>query len=86
MKPLSILLELNDYGEEEFSHPYEFELESFTPNKKFFQVDVPITPFRPVAETPLIMVNSEEDLKKLMADLETQTEFAVDLEVIDCWW
>lgn len=82
VKPLSILLELNDYGEEEFSHPYEFELENFTPNKKFFRVDASIAPFQPVAETPLVMVDNEESLKKLIADLETQTEIAVDLEVI----
>lgn len=80
VKPLSILLELNDYGEEEFSHPYEFELENFTPNKKFFRVDASIAPFQPVAETPLVMVDNEESLKKLIADLETQTEIAVDLE------
>ena len=81
VKPLSILLELNDYGEEEFSHPYEFELENFIPNKKFFDADASTASYKPVVETPLVMVDNEETLKKLVADLETRTEIGVDLEV-----
>jgi len=80
VKPLSILLELNDYGEEEFSHPYEFELENFIPNKKFFDADASTASYKPVVETPLVMVDNEETLKKLVADLETRTEIGVDLE------
>lgn len=81
MKPLAILLELNDLGDEEFSHPYEFELERFTPDSKFLAVADEVAPFAKVQDTPLVMVETEEALKSLINDLLMESVIAVDLEV-----
>ena len=81
LKPLAILLELNDTDDEEFSHPYELELECFTPDQKFMAIQETVAPFQKVQETPLVMVETEEDLKSLLADLSKQTVISVDLEV-----
>ena len=81
MKPLAILLEINDFGEEEYSHPYEFELERFTPNERFLTVNTQVLRSKNVNETPLLMVTTENDLQALLADLRNHKEIAVDLEV-----
>lgn len=81
LKPLAILLELNDLGDEEFSHPYEFELERFTPDPKFFTVLDEVPPFPSVQEIPLVMIDTEEGLKSLLKVLLKETVIAVDLEV-----
>lgn len=80
LKPLAILLELNDLGDEEFSHPYEFELERFTPDSKFLAVADEVAPFAKVQDTPLVMVETEEALKSLINDLLMESVIAVDLE------
>ncbi|XP_057373102.1 exosome component 10-like [Daphnia carinata] len=80
LKPLAILLELNDLGDEEFSHPYEFELERFTPHPKFLTVADEVAPFSKVKDTPLVMVETEEALKSLINDLLMESVIAVDLE------
>lgn len=80
LKPLAILLELNDYGDEEYSHPYEFELERFEPDPKFFQI-VKEPNYRNVDETPLVVVSTADDLKTLLNDLSTHEVIGVDLEV-----
>ncbi len=81
LKPLAILVELNDFGDEEFSHPYEFELERFTPDPKFLEVTENVSLFPKVQETPLVMVETEEGLKSLLKDLSQETMISVDLEV-----
>lgn len=81
LKPLAILLELNDYGDEEFSHPYEFELERFEPDPKFFEI-VKQPSFKSVEETPLVLVKTADDFKKLLNDLSGQEVIGVDLEVL----
>lgn len=82
LKPLAILLELNDFGDEEFSHPYEFELERFTPDPKFFTVLDEVPLFPSVQEIPLVMIDTEEGLKSLLKVLLEETVIAVDLEVL----
>ncbi len=82
MKPLAVLLEINDQGEEEFSHPYEFELERFTPDPKFLNVMSSVPSFKKVDEIPLVMVETEASLKLLISDLSTKSVIGVDLEVI----
>ena len=81
-KPLAILLEINDFGDEEYSHPYEFELEHFKPSDEFLKVsEGEITHFKKIEETPLVMVDTDEGLQTMLADLCAQKEIAVDLEV-----
>jgi exosome complex exonuclease RRP6 len=63
-----------------FSHPYEFELERFTPPAK--QMDrVEPRMYNPLEETPLVMVEHEGQLPLLRRDLTRCSEIAVDLEV-----
>lgn len=78
-KPLAILLEDND-GDEEFSHPYEFELEMFEPDTKFFKLTENPS-FKKVDETPLVVVSTAEDFNRMLNDLLTHDVIGVDLEV-----
>ena len=38
IKPLAILVEVDDNGNETYSHPYEVELEKFQPKQEFLQI------------------------------------------------
>ncbi|GLH13589.1 Exonuclease mut-7 homolog [Gryllus bimaculatus] len=72
LKPLSILVELSETGE---CHPYEYELDLFKPpedqlKKKYPDLD----------KTPLVMVNTPDDVQNLLNDLKKYREIAVDLE------
>ncbi|KAK4026872.1 hypothetical protein OUZ56_015898 [Daphnia magna] len=71
LKPLSF--------QERDSHPYEFELENFTPDPIFLDVKNDI-PLLPLSKTPLIMIDSTEGFEHLLQDLLLQTVIAVDLE------
>ena len=82
LKPLAILLELDDNGDEEYSHPYEFELERFAPDPKLFTTLNVVPAFKKVEETPLVMVESVQGLTNLIEDLSKQPVVAVDLEVL----
>jgi len=63
-----------------FSHPYEFELEHFTPPAKQMERVEPRM-YNPFEETPLVMVEHEDQLPGLLQDLASCSEIAVDLEV-----
>lgn len=62
-----------------YGHPYEFEIQSFQPNTSQFENAEPIPP-RPLDETPLIFVDTEEKLVALTEDLKGTRLFAADLE------
>ncbi|XP_052119785.1 exosome component 10 [Frankliniella occidentalis] len=78
LKPLAILVETSEDGEC-FSHPYEFELDRFTPPDDQLKVLKP-TPVKPMADTPLVMVERQEQIAPLLDDLLKCKTFAVDLE------
>jgi exosome complex exonuclease RRP6 len=63
-----------------FSHPYEFELEHFTPSDPQLEHREPHM-YKPLEETSLIMVNHADQLPDLLKDLANYSEIAVDLEV-----
>lgn len=63
-----------------FSHPYEFELERFTPSAKQLERVKPRM-YKVLEETPLVMVEHAEQLPGLLQDLSNYSEIAVDLEV-----
>ncbi|XP_075917278.1 exosome complex component 10-like isoform X1 [Petromyzon marinus] len=65
--------------EDVFAHPYQFELESFTPSEELLQEPEP-QKFRPLEETPLTLVTSLEELAQVNEKLLQCKEFAVDLE------
>lgn len=62
-----------------FTHPYEFELDKFKPAPEQLTFVDPVLP-KIVAETPLVEVETEEQLNALLEDLRKYKEFAVDLE------
>lgn len=78
LKPLAIFLEETENGEE-FSHPYEFELDRFEPSAEHLEVSEPINP-KPLSETPLVEVTTEEALNSLLNELYNYKEIAIDLE------
>uniref|UniRef100_M3YYC0 Exosome complex component 10 n=2 Tax=Mustela putorius furo TaxID=9669 RepID=M3YYC0_MUSPF len=62
-----------------FAHPYQYELDHFTPPDSVLQKPQPQL-YRPVAETPCHFVSSLDELVELNEKLLTCQEFAVDLE------
>ncbi|PSN43819.1 Exosome component 10 [Blattella germanica] len=79
LKPLSILLEFNEDGDESFGHPYECELDHFKPPPAQLKRVEPCL-FKPIDETPLIHVERKDQLTSLVEDLAKYSEIAVDLE------
>lgn len=79
LKPLALFLEQDEAGDECFSHPYEFELEHFEPSVDLLKNIEPCIP-KDISETPLVMVETEEELNSMLKDLREYNELAVDLE------
>ncbi|XP_044754560.1 exosome component 10 [Coccinella septempunctata] len=80
LKPLAIFLEETEAGEE-FSHPYEVELEKFCVPEEQLAVDEeePVFP-KPLEETNFVEVDTEEKLNELLEDLRKYKMIAIDLE------
>nr|CAI5816921.1 unnamed protein product [Callosobruchus analis] len=64
---------------EEYSHPYEFELDRFAPLPEQLLKEEPIIP-QPIEQTPLYEIDQPEQIEALVETLRTCKEFAVDLE------
>uniref|UniRef100_A0A8W4FCA1 Exosome complex component 10 n=1 Tax=Sus scrofa TaxID=9823 RepID=A0A8W4FCA1_PIG len=62
-----------------FAHPYQYELDHFTPPESVLQKPEPQL-YRPVEETPCHFVSSLDELVELNEKLLKCQEFAVDLE------
>ncbi|GFS76195.1 hypothetical protein NPIL_472231 [Nephila pilipes] len=76
IKPHAVIYE---HDKDEFCHPYEWEIEKFTPSEEHLQVVEPVFP-EPLEETPFEVIKTDEQLKKLCEDLSEEKDFAVDLE------
>ncbi|BES99844.1 PMC2NT (NUC016) domain [Nesidiocoris tenuis] len=80
LKPLCLVMAVDENGKEYYRHPYEYELSLWKPQDEWLvsyeNVQVP----SPVEETPLVNVDTEEQLDALLEDLKKQKMFAVDLE------
>ena len=63
-----------------YNHPYEYELQHWTPAASQLTPVVPQPP-KPLHETTLTMITTEEALADMVEKLRACTEFAVDLEV-----
>ncbi|KAL3269515.1 hypothetical protein HHI36_008581 [Cryptolaemus montrouzieri] len=80
LKPLAIFLEETERGEE-FSHPYEFELENFLPpEEQLLEDKVKPTYPRTLAETNFMEVNTIEQLNEMVEDLRNYKIISVDVE------
>uniref|UniRef100_A0A8D2FRI5 Exosome component 10 n=1 Tax=Theropithecus gelada TaxID=9565 RepID=A0A8D2FRI5_THEGE len=62
-----------------FAHPYQYELNHFTPPDSVFQKPQPQL-YRPIEETPCHFISSLDELVELNEKLLNCQEFAVDLE------
>ncbi|XP_036316954.1 exosome component 10 isoform X1 [Pipistrellus kuhlii] len=62
-----------------FAHPYQYELDHFTPPDSVLQKPQPQL-YRPVGETPCHFVSSLDELVELNEKLLKCQEFAIDLE------
>ncbi|KAJ8954382.1 hypothetical protein NQ318_011055 [Aromia moschata] len=78
LKPLALFIEETQNGEE-YTHPYEFELERFTPPADQLKKVIPAIPLK-IEDTPLIEVNEPAQIEELIEVLRNCKEFAVDLE------
>ncbi|VEN41035.1 unnamed protein product [Callosobruchus maculatus] len=78
LKPLAIFLEQYE-DREEYSHPYEFELDRFAPPPEQLLKEEPIIP-QPIEHTPFYEIDQPEQIESLVEKLRTCKEFAVDLE------
>lgn len=63
-----------------YSHPYEYELQHWSPAPSQLTLVKPVGP-KSLNETPLTIVTTEEQLSDMVQKLKTCTEFAFDLEV-----
>jgi exosome complex exonuclease RRP6 len=78
LKPLAIFLE--EYEDrQEYSHPYEFELDRFAPTPEQLLEETPVKP-KELSETPLIEIDKPEQLDELVETLRGCKVFGVDLE------
>ncbi|KAJ8666846.1 hypothetical protein QAD02_008508 [Eretmocerus hayati] len=79
LKPLALYTECGEGDQEVFCHPYEFELDKFEPPESQLRKKHPIK-YKPLDDTPLIVIEKVQDLQIMMKDLEKYQELAVDLE------
>ncbi|KAF2350435.1 3'-5' exonuclease domain [Trinorchestia longiramus] len=80
LKPLAIMVCVTKNGTEYFSHPYQYELEHWSPNMQ--TLGVPVQPVVPpaVSDTPLQMIDSETSLLAAIEELKQCSHIAVDVE------
>ncbi|XP_076387496.1 exosome component Rrp6 isoform X2 [Megachile rotundata] len=78
LKPLAIYTEESENGEV-YSHPYEFELDMFSPRMDQLKKCEP-KKYKSLEDTPLIIIENPVDIKLLLEDLKRYKEIAVDLE------
>ncbi|KAH0550286.1 exosome component 10 [Cotesia glomerata] len=78
LKPLGIYL-IDGINGQVFCHPYEFELDRFSPAEKQLKKEKPIK-YKSLEQTPLKIIETLEDLQIMIKDLEKYDEIAVDLE------
>jgi len=78
-KPLSVLVEYADGGEEFFSHPYLFEIQHFNPTQDQL-APRPISLPKSVDSVDLTYVDTKDKLHNLVAELKTHKIIGVDVE------
>lgn len=79
MKPLDLTITKAADGTESHPHPYAFELESFSLSPDQLEKGE-LTKPRKLYETPLDVIETIEQLKSMIIELQIATEIAVDVE------
>lgn len=77
--PYRLNIERDEYGNEFMSHPYETEIKMFEIDEKLM---TPVDPIEPpdLNSTPIVLVDKPEQLDEMCKIIESQAEFAVDVE------
>lgn len=78
LKPLAICLEETERGEE-YSHPYELELEKFQVPEEFLKLEEPVYP-KSLEDVEFKEISTFEELNKLVEILREYKVISVDLE------
>ncbi|RKF59549.1 Exosome complex exonuclease rrp6 [Erysiphe neolycopersici] len=75
----SLELFVNDYDQKQYRHPYEAEILQLKYQDFVYEKADPI-PYTPIDETPVIFVETEEQVMDMLEDLKISKEIAVDIE------
>ena len=70
---------MGSHNNDSHRHPYKFELDRFDPDAEAMKSGQE-TVYKPLHETELIFVDTDEKLSQLIDVLKNVNEFAVDLE------
>ncbi|XP_065076198.1 exosome complex component 10 homolog isoform X2 [Ochlerotatus camptorhynchus] len=80
LKPLAVLPEYDEAGNiVSYLHPYEFELDRFEPSKEALKTVEPQEPLL-LENTPMDIIDKENQLPVLLRELKAAKELAIDLE------
>jgi exosome complex exonuclease RRP6 len=77
--PLNLNVEYDEHGNEYYAHPYEYEILQFQVDSSLLVYREPIMP-PDLDSTPIIKVETIQELEAMCQHIEEQTEFAVDVE------
>lgn len=77
--PLELKLGCDDHGGNFYSHPYEYELQHFQVDPKILSPTEAIEP-PDLYSTPIVLVETVEQLEEMCRIIENEEEFAVDVE------
>lgn len=77
--PLRLNIECDEHGNEFYLHPYEQEIKMFPIRKELTTLSEPIEPPR-LDLTPIVLVETVQQLEEMCRHVEAQKEFAVDVE------
>lgn len=78
--PLNITVsKLDDHGDEFYLHPYEHEINYFRIGEEFLKRREPIKP-TDINTSPIILIETLEQLQEMCQIIEQQKEIAVDVE------
>uniref|UniRef100_A0A6G1SN18 Exosome complex component 10 homolog n=1 Tax=Aceria tosichella TaxID=561515 RepID=A0A6G1SN18_9ACAR len=77
--PLNLNVEYDEHGNEYYAHPYEYEIQHFRVDQSLLSHCEPIMP-PDLNSTPIIKVETIQELEAMCHHIEEQTEFAVDVE------
>lgn len=77
--PLNLDVERDEQGNEFYTHPYEYEIQQFHVDSSLLVCHDPIEP-PDLNSTPIMKVETVQELEAMCQHIESQNEFAVDVE------
>lgn len=77
--PLRLTIERDEHGNEYYLHPYDYEIQKFPINQELI-VEIDNNEPPELVSTPIIWVDTIQELEDMCRHIESQKEFAVDVE------